>query len=183
MSAESVVPLHEQVVTFLERGIGSDHDAYELAARFPALANAQSLTHPLEALIALVQWMDGHAADGELVRSRVMQTLEVLESLPAARRGVQDTFAEVLSTTEGTSLFAETGIPGDRAFLGELFDRIMGRVLPAPRADHDLARLMARLRASRSRTGSLESMAPEFFHRLVQAVAPTDRPEIWSPLK
>src|SRR3954463_2751048 len=130
MSAESVVSLHEQVVTFLERGIGSDHDAYELAACFQAFANAQSLTHRLDALIALVQWIDGHAADGELVRSRVMQTLEVLESLPAARRGVQDTVADVLSAAEGTSLFGEPGIPGDRAFLGELFDLIMGRVLP-----------------------------------------------------
>src|SRR3954453_1176511 len=160
MSAESVVPLHEQVVTFLERGIGSDHDAYELAGCFQALANAQSLAQRLDALIALIQWMDGHAADGELVRSRVLQTLEVLESLPAARRGVQDTFAEILSEAEGTSLFGETGILSDRSFLGELFDRIMGRVLPAPGDDHDLARLMARLRASRSRTGSLESMAP-----------------------
>jgi site-specific recombinase len=183
MSAESVVPIHEQVVTFLERGIGSDHDAYELAAWFQALANAPTLAHRLDALIGLVQWMDGHAADGELARSRVLKILEVLESLPAARSGVQDTFADVLAEMEGTNPFGETGIPGDRGFLGELFDRIMGRVLPAPRDDNDLARLIARLSVSHSRTRSLESMAPEFFHRLMQAVAPADRPEIWSPLK
>src|SRR3954451_19211912 len=182
MSAESVVPLHEQVVTFLERGIGSDHDAYELAACFQALANAPTLAHRLNALIALVGWMDGHAADAELARSRLMKILEVLESLPAARRDVQDTFAHVLTETETANLF-ESGIPGERGFLGQLVDRIMGRLLPAPRDDHNLARLRARLPVSRSRTQGLESMAPEFFHRLMQAVAPADRSEIWSSLK
>ena len=44
------------------------------------------------------------------------------------RRSVQDTFAEILSETEGVNLFGETGIPSDRGFIAELTDRVMRRV-------------------------------------------------------
>ena len=186
MSAQiAVTTIHEQVVGFLDRGIGSDHDAYELAACFQALADARRLSHRLDAVIALIEWteQDDVGSDGQPARARLIKTIEVLEALPAARRGLQDTFAEILSETEGANLFGETGIPGDRGFLAELSECIMGRVLPAPSDDHDLARLVARLHASRAQAQRFYLLAPALFDRIMRAVAPADRPEVWAPLR
>ena len=183
MSAQlPITPIHEQVVAYLDRGTGSDHDAYELAACFQAFAHAETLAHRLTALIALIEWTQqgAKAADGLPHPARLIKTIEVLESLPAVRRSLQDIFAEILSETEGVNLFGETGIPRDRGFLAELSDRIMRRVLPEPSDDHDLARLMARLYGRETRNFM---PTPELFDRMVRVIAPEDRPEIWTPLK
>ncbi len=177
--------IREHVTAFLDRGLGSDHDAYELAGRFEAIASADNLSHRLDSLIALIDWTREapEDADGQPDRSRLIKAIEVLEALPDVRRSLQDTFAEILSETEGVNLFGETGIPGDRGFLAELTDRVMGRVLPEPSDDHDLARLVSRLYASRAKSESFKLVAPELFHRIAGTVAPPDRPEIWAPLK
>jgi site-specific recombinase len=177
--------IREHVVAFLDRGLGSDHDAYELAGCFEAIATAGSLAHRLDALIALIEWMrqGGTDTEGRPDRSRLIKAIDVLEALPDIRRGLQDTFADILSETEGVNLFGETGIPGDRGFIAELTERVMGRVLPEPSDDHDLARLASRLYASRENAESFHVLAPELFHRIVGALAPADRPEIWAPLE
>ena len=155
-----------------------------LAGCFEAIANAASLAHRLDSLIALIEWVQQGPTDADARpdRSRLIKAIEVLEALPDVRRGLQDTFAEILSETEGVNLFGETGIPGDRGFIAELTDRVMGRVLPEPNDDHDLARLVSRLYASRAKAESFHVLAPELFDRIVRALAPADRPEIWAPL-
>ena len=186
MNAESpATGIREQVVSFLDRGLGSDHDAYELASCFEAIANADSLAHRLDSLLALIDWIRQAPEDaaGQPNRSRLIKAIEVLEALPDVRRSLQDTFAEILSETEGVNLFGETGIPGDGGFIAELADRVMGRVLPEPNDDHDLARLVSRLYASREKAESFHLLAPELFRRIVGVLAPADRPEIWAPLK
>ena len=176
--------IREQVVAFLDRGLGSDHDAYELAGCFDAIANAGSLAHRLDTLIALIEWtrQGPTDVDGRPDRSRLVKAVDVLEALSDVRRGLQDTFADILSETEGVNLFGETGIPGDRGFIAELTDRVMGRILPEPSDDHDLARLVSRLYASRADAESFRLVAPELFHRILGALAPVDRPETWAPL-
>ncbi|HEX9451562.1 MAG TPA: hypothetical protein VF934_09135 [Burkholderiales bacterium] len=186
MNAELPSPrIREQVVAFLDHGLGSDHDAYELASCLEAIANADSLGHRLDSLIALIEWTRQGPADDDGLpdRSRLIKAIEVLEALPEVQRSLQDTFADILSETEGVNLFGETGIPGDRGFISELADRVMGRILPEPNDDHDLARLVSRLYSSRANAESFRLMAPELFHRIVGAIAPADRPEIWAPLK
>ena len=60
MNVEMSPPIREQVVAFLDRGIGSDHDAFELADCFAAIANAASLAHRLDSLIsALPLFIEG----------------------------------------------------------------------------------------------------------------------------
>ncbi|HVY06584.1 MAG TPA: hypothetical protein VHB46_11460, partial [Burkholderiales bacterium] len=185
MNAEAPTTILEQVVAHLDRGLGSDHDAYELGSCFEAIARADSLAHRLDSLIALIDWMrEGPVGDDRGPdRTRLVKTIEVIEHLPAVRTALQDTFAEILSETEGVNLFGETGIPGDRGFIAELADRVMGRILPEPKDDHDLARLVSRLYASRAKVAGFELLGPELFGRIVSALAPADRPEIWAPMK
>ena len=185
MNIETSSRIREQVVALLDDGAGSDHDAYELAGCLVAFANAGSLSHRLDSFVSLIEWTRNGPtdADGQPDRSRLIKTIEVLEVLPDVRRRLQDTFADILSETEGVNLFGESGIPGDRGFIAELIDRVMGRVLPEPNDDHDLARLVARLSASRAEAETFHLMAPELFDRIARVLAPDDRPEIWAPLQ
>jgi site-specific recombinase len=179
--------LREQVIAFFHSDAGSDHDAVELADRFAAIAAAGNLPDRLDALVRLVGWtrvadVDG-GTDGPPERSRLFKFVQVIGSVPAARRSVQDTFAEILAETEGVNLFGDTGIPSDRGFLAEFVARVMRRLLPQPSDEHDLSRLVARLYTGRDAVERLRTLAPGAFHRLVEALTPPERPEIWAPLR
>ena len=189
MADETEIPaiLREQVIAFFHSDAGSDHDAVELADRFAAIAAAGNLPDRLDALAGLVEWT--HLGDAVAVmgvppdRSRLFKFVQVIESVPPARRSVQDTFAEILSETEGVNLFGDTGSPGDRGFLAEFAERIMRRFLPQPSDEHDLSRLVARLYTSRHAVERIRTLAPEAFHRLVEPLTPPERPEMWAPLR
>ena len=51
----------------------------------------------------------------------------------------------LLAECEGVRLVAETGLRNDRGLLSETTDRLFARLLPTPRDDHDLYRLLFRL--------------------------------------
>ena len=164
-----------------------DGEAPELAERLGALATADSLESRLDALVALVEWTrHGEASlveeDPAVGRERLRSAARVLEMVPAARRALQDLFGEIVSETEGVSLFGETGIPNDRGFLAEFVDRLLGRLLPRPADVHDLSRLVTRLYRAGPAVERFTSMPPDFFHRLVELIAPPDRPEAWAPI-
>ena len=78
-----------------------------VADRFAAMAAAGNLSGRLDALVGLVEWTrtaDADAgADVPSDRSRLSKFVQVIESVPAARCSVQDTFAEVLPDTEGVN--------------------------------------------------------------------------------
>jgi site-specific recombinase len=176
------ISIREQVVAFLDRGVGSDHDAWELGNLFQAIARADSLTHRLDALLSLIDWaLQG--ATGVQDRSRLLQAVEVLEALPQVRHGVRAAFADILSETEGVNLFGESGIPGGHGFIAELVGRAVARILPRPNDDHDLARLVSRLHASRTVATRLRQLPADVFHRIVLALVPNDGARIWQPLE
>src|SRR5882724_3812605 len=179
--------LREQVIAFFHSDAGSDHDAVELADRFAVIAAAGNLPDRIDALVRLIGWTRIADADaGTAVppeRSRLFKFVQVIESVPPARRSVQDTFGEILSETEGVNLFGDTGIPSDRGFLAEFVARVMRRLLPQPSDEHDLSRLAARLYSGRDAVERLRTLAPEAFHRLVEPLTPPERPEIWAPLR
>ncbi len=179
--------MREQVIAFFHSDAGSDHDAVELADRFAAIAAAGNLPDRLDALVGLIKWsrMADVDAAGDVPpdRSRLFKFIQVIELVPTARCSVQDTFAEILSETEGVNLFGDTGIPGDRGFLAEFGQRVMRRLLPQPSDEHDLSRLVARLYSGRDAVERFRTLAPEAFHRLVEPLTPPERAEMWAPLR
>ena len=179
--------LREQVIAFFHSDAGSDHDAVELADRFAAIAAAGSLPARLDALVRLIEWtrlVDVDAGtNAPRDRSPLYKFVQIIECVPAARRSVQDIFADILSETEGVNLFGDTGIPSDRGFLPEFAGRVMRRLLPQPSDEHDLSRLTARLYSGRDAVERLRTLAPEVFHRFVEPLTPPERPEMWAPLR
>ncbi|MET0580817.1 MAG: hypothetical protein ABWZ08_02465, partial [Pseudoxanthomonas sp.] len=107
----------------------------------------------------------------------------VLEGVPEVRSRVQTTFVEILSETEGTNLFGEAGIPGDRGFFTELGERLLARQLPPPSDEHDLSRLVTRRYSTPQAVEHMRRMPVDDFHRLAEALAPSDQRENWAPLR
>ncbi|HEX7811288.1 MAG TPA: hypothetical protein VF460_05225, partial [Burkholderiales bacterium] len=178
-------PLRDRILIFFPPEVRHAQAIGELAGHFDAIARAEMLATRLDALVALIEWsrQTGVDSDGRPDRSRLEMIVQVMEGAPEVRTAVQDTFAEILTETEGVNLFGETGIPSDRGFLAELTDRLVAHLLPQPSDEHDLARLVTRLYATDDAVRRMRSLPPEAFHRLIGALAPVERPETWAPLQ
>jgi site-specific recombinase len=179
------VSLRQKVLEYFPSELRTAGTIVELAERVHAIGVAKTLASRLDALVTLIQWSRDTGLDpgGAPDRSRLLLLVQVVEGVAEVRRRLQDTFADILSETEGVNLFGDTGIPGDRGFLAELVDRVMARLLPQPSDEHDLSRLIARLYGDDDAVERLGTLAPETFHRIVELLAPAERPEIWAPLK
>ena len=63
-------------------------------------------------------------------QSSVRKILDALEASPERRERFLASLSALLAETDGTALFGDVGIPGDRGFLSELGDRISARLIP-----------------------------------------------------
>ena len=123
------------------------------------------------------------APNPEGATERLPLVLMLFEGVPELRSVVFDSMGAMLAESEGAALFGETGLPSHRGFLSELGDRVMDRMLPVPRDDHDLTRLVHRLFPSRAHVRRIERLDPELFHRIVAAMAPEERAALWQPIR
>ena len=86
----------------------------------------------------------------------------------------------ILRDTSSLALFAETGLPSDRGLVIEFLDRFWRRVLPAPREDTDLSKLLIRL-FTHNEVERFALMPADIFGRVVKAYS--DRGDsLWRPM-
>jgi len=149
----------------------------------------------LDAFFALVRWTRrGWASAREDVegdggrwtaaeRTRMRVLLDRLEADPLLRARFQDAAGALLEASDGTTMFAEAGIPSERGLLGELGDRVLNRLLPRPRDDRDLASLLRRLFRSHADVRRFERMPERYLERLLRLMLPGDRPQVWAGLR
>ena len=164
-----------------------------LAGRLDALSRAGRVGERLDAWMDLVEWTRDDRARLRTTRTsaplpeaateRLRLLLSLFEGAPELRSIVFDSMGAMLAESEGAALFGETGVPSHRGFFSELGDRVMDRLLPVPRDDHDLTRLVHRLFPARAHVRRVESLDPDLFHRIVAAMAPEDRAALWQPIR
>ena len=95
---------------------------------------------------------------------------------------LNDVVAGILQETSSLALFAETGLPSDRGLVAEFSERFWRRVLPVPREDTDLSKLLVRLFRTHMEAERFATMPPEISQRLVNAFAPAGRSAHWQPI-
>ncbi|SDT90303.1 Site-specific recombinase [Verrucomicrobium sp. GAS474] len=150
-------------------------DGLAFVKHFDTLAEAASLGDRLDAWLEIVDWVrDG----GEQEWDRLEALLDLLESLPEVRLRLQTALARIFDETEGANLFAESGMPSARGLFPELWDRLVRVILPEPRDDHDLGRLLVRQFRDNAAPESFRRMDPALFHRFILLVFPIDHPSI-----
>jgi site-specific recombinase len=84
-----------------------------------------------------------------------------------------------LEETDAVSLFAQAGLPNDRGLLSESLDRLFRIVLPAPREETDLARLLLRLFPTQAEIDRLFSRSQDQLIFLASKLSPSEYPEAW----
>ena len=146
--------------------------------RFDAFVSAEGAGDRADAFVRLVRSTRVVTASP----AEVAPLVEALSRDPERRGRFQAALAVLLAETDATALFGETGIPVERGFVAELFDRVSSRLLPEPRDDRDLSRVVRRLFRTASDVESFRGRDLRAFHATVELFAGTG-PEAWAPLR
>jgi site-specific recombinase len=150
-----------------------------LRARLDALVDFYGWLRRKDSRLPELRPVDGcPAAIGpEWRRERVW--LSILESSPELRDRYHAGIAAILEETDAVSLFAQAGLPNDRGLVSESFDRLFRILLPAPREETDLARLLLRLFPTRAEINRLFSRSQDQLIFLASELSPSEYPEAW----
>ncbi len=163
-----------------------------MASLLEDFTRAGTLHARLDAVVALYTWLrrpDDRLPElcpaaglfagtgSEWRRERVW--LSILECSPELRDRYHAGIAAILDETDAISLFAQAGLPTDRGLLSETFDRFFNIVLPAPREEKDLAKLLVRLFPTQKEVDRFFGQTPEQLKELAAQIAPVDIPEPW----
>jgi len=168
----------------------------ELASLLEAFRNAETLPRRLDSFVALTKWLriddrtlaaknfDSERTDGPtppLWRRFALLTV-LLERIPELRRRFNACLSSIMAETRAAVLFAELGVPEEHRLMAEASSRLLKRVLPSPRDDQDLSKLILRLFPTEKEIHRFTQMPSELLQRLLQAIAPEELPEEWEPL-
>ncbi|HSN70110.1 MAG TPA: hypothetical protein VLT59_01315, partial [Steroidobacteraceae bacterium] len=191
-ASRSSASLAGAVTGFFPEKLRGSRDVRELAAAVATLGSAQTLEDRLDSLHALIDWTRRSRKPPHVTPEmrevperfrRFALLLEVLEHRPAVKRASQDALAEIIAEAEGANLIGQAGLPSERGFLAEFADRLIERLLPRPRDDHDLASVLARLYRTPDHVAALTKMPLGLFGRLLALFDPEDRPGLWKHLR
>jgi site-specific recombinase len=185
-----VVVSADQIAAAFSEGDRRNRRVREVALLLAGLAAAADLPSRTDALVALVRWVvepdrriplpatgieheAGSANPSAIEPLAELRRLEVVIRLLEHRTvgpAVQPQVAALVAESEGVRLFAETGLGNDRGLLSETTDRLFARLLPAPRDDHDLYRLLFRMFPHKRDLAYLERIPRGSFARLCRAL-------------
>jgi site-specific recombinase len=171
-----------------------DPDVHRLATLWQACACASTLPERLDALVAFRKWIrvsdarmplpaggdPGNKHDIPPMFRRQHAVLCLQERSPELDGQLRSLVSAILRDTSSLALFAETGLPCDRGLVIEFLDRFWRRVLPAPREDTDLSKLLIRL-FTHNEAERFALMPADIFGRVVKAYS--DRGDsLWRPM-
>ncbi len=166
----------------------------QLAERADAFTRATVLSRKIDRFVEFFEWLrvpDRHmrelaSAEGEnpdwhgSIWKRERVWLSVLEASPEVRERYRQSVTFLLRETAATSLFSQSGLPNDRGLFSEAADRFFRIVLPSPREDSDLAKLLQRMFPTQAEVDRFFNLPPELFDKIVTLAAPAEDSEAWS---
>jgi len=150
-----------------------------LHARLDALVDFYSWLRRKDSRLPELQPVTGLAAWPGADSRRERVWLSILDAAPEVRDRYYAGIAAILEETNAVSLFSQAGLPTDRGLLPETFDRLFSIVLPAPRDETDLAKLLLRLFPTQKEVDSFFSLPQEQLNHLAGRIAPVEHPEAW----
>ncbi len=180
------------VLALFPQQVHANRSLQKLADLLEVFTRAGSLHARLDALVQLYAWLrrTDHrlpelkpvaASDpwsgSDWRRERVW--LSILEASPELRDRYQAGIAAILEETDSVALFAQAGLPSDRGLIPETFDRLFRILLPAPREETDLAKLLLRLFPTEREVDRFFGLSQEQLKYLATLTTPLQYPEAW----
>lgn len=141
----------------------------------------------VDALIALLHWLfEGGDVHQQVLRpqmtsgwrvdpttiDRIHLTVSLLQSDDVRRSRLREALIATLTACDARGLFGDFGMPNERGFLAEGSERLLGRLLPRPRDDHDLADLLHRWLGDARVAARVQRVKPEEFASLLDVLCP-----------
>jgi hypothetical protein len=168
-------------------------EAAALAERLGALDAAPDLSARLAAFVHVIRWtrtwrgllppVHPDKSLPEAALSRIHHLLDLLERAPEVRTRVQRTVGRILAESDALVLFAEAGIPAQHGFFAEFGDRLMNKLLPQPRDDRDLAKLLRQLFDGNVEVERFLQMPPDELLRLARMLMPPTGDAAWAGIR
>jgi site-specific recombinase len=180
------------VLALFPQQVHANRSLQKLADLLEVFTRAGSLHARLDALVNLYAWL--RKKDNRLPELKPVATsdpwagsdwrreriwLSILEASPQLRDRYHAGIAAILDETDGVALFAQAGLPSDRGLIPETFDRLFRIVLPAPREETDLAKLLVRLFPTQREVDRFFGLSQDQFKHLATVTSPTQYPEAW----
>lgn len=125
------------------------------------------LEERLQWLVRLLSWVRYEAGD-ETPLTRLRYLLMVLERNPAWKKSVAKILRSVVKQVSGIELYTETGLPREMGMIGEMWDRLMLKILPEMPLDRDLATLFLALFPHAKDSDWIASIDSKTFQSLVE---------------
>ena len=151
-----------------------------LADALATMLDGVTVAEAIDGFIDVVEWIraGGDPAVDPFSRGpdRLGLVVSLIEGSPDLHARFHQALGAILAETTGENLFGETGVPHRRGFLGELLERVLGYLLPSPRDDHDLARLLRRIFVRERDVQAFVDLSPSQFVRLAGFLFPANRP-------
>ena len=192
-SPDGTPSVREMVLASLPASKRGTRLARELAGHMDELCAACCLQDRLEAFVGLNRWTrawSGFGSRGPAEETqdkpstlRLRMVLNLLEGSPEVRACYHAAIESILVECRGVDLFATAGIPTDRGFLAELGDRVMEHLLPEPRDDDDLAKLLRTLFHHASEVDRFLRLPRGTRRRAFRLLVPLERPAAWNRLR
>lgn len=152
-----------------------------MADTLGAFIGGATVADRIDGFIALVSWVRaGGDPEVDLFArgpDRLALLIHVLEADAEMRAAFQHALGSVFADTTGENLFGETGVPHRRGFVGEFMERLLAYVLPSPRDDHDLSRLLRRVFPGEREAHGFVGLPAGYFARQASLLFPPDRPD------
>lgn len=150
----------------------------EVDERIEAFVSARDVGDRADAFVWLVRSLRPFAeAAGDAV-----PFVERVNADPALKARFYASLALLLAETDATALFGETGLPPESGFGPELMRRLTSRLVPAPRDDRDLSRVVRRLYRTEEDVAALRDRDPAFLSAVAAFFAAAG-PGAWAPVK
>lgn len=172
------------ILQCLEGRVADSEAALEMAGLLDRLLGSRDVAGNIDAWMALYLWIREDGGRFWKERSpwpaqwgRLEFFLEVMERHQDLRRTYQEIMVAILDQAQAVDFFAETGMPGDRGILPELWDCSMLLLLPQPRDDQNLSRILARLFLRKDTENRFSLVPDELFARLAAVTFPLNNPE------
>lgn len=139
-------------------------------------ATQKTLEDKLQWLVKLLQWVryEGHVdahiekEAGKVPLARLRYLLMILERNPEWKKETAKILRAVIKNVGGIELYTETGLPREVGVIGEVWDRLIMKMLPTPPLDHELGYLFWALFPDLRDPLWLASMDHQTFDKLVE---------------
>lgn len=180
MATAPAIEPRELVLGFFPQATRTHAAVQTLASLVKRFVTACDLSVRLTALVELKQWtasLEPFPLGSSL--SRLDNFLDLMESENELRSLFQQAVRQILGEIRSVELFAEAGLHPREGLWTEASRRLIERILPPPRDDNDLAKLVSRLYPTTDAINRFVQRSDETFERIARLLSPMHDATMW----